>query len=69
MEIPSKEEWLTVKEVAAIFDVSTARVYRFSRVGRRNKSGEVVRLEMILTVSGLVTTQKLIDEFQQRLNG
>jgi hypothetical protein len=69
MDIPPKIEWLSAKDVAAMFDISTAKVYRFHRVGRRNKSGSTVKLEMVMTLSGLVTTQKLIDDFQQRLNG
>jgi hypothetical protein len=67
--IPPTEEWLSAKEVAAIFGVSVSRVYFAHSTGRRNSSGSLVRLTMFRTLSGLATTRKLVDEFLLKLNG
>lgn len=68
-EVPPQDEWLNVKQVAGIFNISAARVYYAHNVGRKNKTGDLVRLEMFRTFSGLATTRKMVNEFLKRLNG
>jgi hypothetical protein len=69
VNIPPREEWLTVKQVSLFLGIRAARVYRLHRVGYKSKSGTPVKLEMFRTISGLSTTRKLIEDFEQRLNG
>jgi hypothetical protein len=68
-EIPPQSEWLSPKEVASIYGVSVGRIYYASEKGRKNESGDVVKLKMFRTFSGLATTRKLVEEFLMRLNG
>jgi transposase len=68
-ELPQQEEWLNAKQVAKIFGISTARVYYAHNVGRKNKTGCVVKLQMFKTFSGLATTRKMVNEFLGKLNG
>ena len=67
--IPPESEWLTVKQVSKMYGISTYRVYYARNVGRKNLSGEIVRLEMFHTFAGLMTTKKKVEEFLMRLNG
>jgi hypothetical protein len=68
-EIPPPEEWMTAKQVSAIYNVSVGRVYYAHDKGRRNASGKLVKLEMFKTFSGLATTRKMVEEFLMKLNG
>ena len=69
MEIPPESEWMTIKEVAKKYNTTAYRVRHAYREGRENKSGDVIRLQVFRTFSGIVTTQKMVEEFLMRLNG
>lgn len=69
MEIPPQKDWLDAHEVAKRLGVRVDRLYYARRVGRTNVSGELVRLKMIRTARGWVTTQSWLDEFHRQLNG
>lgn len=68
-KVPPPEEWLSAKKVASMFSVSVGRVYYAHEKGRRNASGNIVKLEMFKTFSGLATTKDLVEEFLMKLNG
>ncbi len=67
--LPPQSEWLSAKQVASIYGVSVGRIYYAAEKGRRNESGDLVKLRMFKTFSGLATTKRLVEEFLLRLNG
>ena len=68
-ELPPQTEWLNAKQVASIYSISVGRVYYAAEKGRKNESGQLVKLKMFRTFSGLATTKKLVEEFLLKLNG
>lgn len=69
MQIPPREEWLTVKQVATLYEVTPARVYRAYQHGRRSLSGHIVKLQVFRSFGGVVTTKKFVEDFLMKLNG
>lgn len=68
-EVPPIDEWLTVKQAAKMLGVSHGRVRDAYSKGRKNVSGNTVKLTVFRTMGGLVTTRRHIDEFHRLLNG
>lgn len=70
MQLPPRDQWLTIAQASDLMGASRFSVYRAVHNGRKSPfGGELIHLQAWATLRGVVTTRTAIDAFHAKLSG